>query len=194
MTLVFVALAGLAAAVLLAGRAAKPGAKAAVVGTFLAAAALYAAFGHPQLGDFSHHQQQQLLDEALAESGARRQEVALGLEKLAESLRLRPNDRQGWLALAGGYRLLNRAEESEQALLSGLRLFGQDAQFLRELGRLKMAQSRYGEALAFFDRSLKAKEEADTLRLALASAVLLGDGRAEELYRRRLEAFPAPPR
>ena len=166
-------------------------AKLAIAGLFLGSAALYWASGRPQWGDFSHYRQQTLLNQALEAEGISRDEVAASLVKLEESLKADPEDRVGWLMLARGYRVLNLAEKSERALLSGISQFPKDAELVRELGRLKMAQGRYRQALDTFNRSLALAAEVDTLRLALAAATWLGDKEAIAHYERRLgEAAP----
>lgn len=167
-------------------------AKAAIGGLFAGAVLLYWAFGQPQLADFSHHRQQALLDQALEAEGIRRNEIVDGLANLAESLNAEPQARLGWLMLARGYRILNMAEESEQALLGGIKNFPKDAELLRELGRLKMAQSRYEQAVEIFNRSLAlAPNEVETLQLALAAATWFGDEAAAEVYQRRLGELSA---
>ena len=113
---------------------------------------LYLAVGSPSVRDFSHSQYQQMLAQALEQQGIDKTTLQQGLAHLSQTLE--PEDTTGALMLAQGYRLLGEIEQSEQTLLTALETHPQNTNLLKELGRLKLAQARYAEAVAIFEQVL----------------------------------------
>jgi len=134
---------------------------------------LYLSVGNPLVPDFSRAEQQEILTDALAQEGIEKENLEQALANLRQTLE--PDDALGALMLARGYRLLGEPTNAEQILLITLETHPKDVELLKELGRLKLAQTQYKAAFGIFGRVLALNPQDEEAATFAATAKHLGN-------------------
>jgi cytochrome c-type biogenesis protein CcmH len=123
-------------------------------------------------------------------------QVAAMVDQLAQRMKERPDDAQGWVMLARSYTVLERYADAAPAYAQALKLVGDDASLLADYADvLGMTNNRVlgPDAQQVIDRALKA--DANNLKaLSLAGSAAFTSGnyaRAVQHWERLVEVAPA---
>jgi cytochrome c-type biogenesis protein CcmH len=123
-------------------------------------------------------------------------QIAAMVEKLAERMKERPDDPQGWVMLARSYTVLERFTEAVPAYAQAVKLVGEDAALLADYAdALGMVNNRVlgPDAVAVIERALKA--DGNNLKaLSLAGSAAFNNKdypRAVQYWERLVEVAPA---